>query len=70
MISRAHSDGWLDLDRDLTVTHADVDALRRLRADVPSWFSLDWRTLSELAGPGALDRRPCARDTWAPFSLE
>lgn len=70
MSSRAYSDKLLNLDRDLPVTPADVDALRHLRAGVPSWFSLDWRALNELAGPDALDRRPLARDTWAPFSLE
>lgn len=70
MSSHAQADRMLDLDRDLPVTPADVDALRRLRADAPSWFSLEWRALDELAGPGALDRRPLARDTWAPFSLE
>lgn len=70
MSSRVDSNGLLDLDRDLPVTPADVDALRRLRADVPSWLSLDWRTLEALVGPHARDRRPLARDTWAPFSLE
>lgn len=70
MSSNAHSDKSLNLDRDLPVTPADVDALRRLRADVPSWFLLDWRALDELVAPDALDRRPLARDTWAPFSLE
>lgn len=70
MSSHARSDKSLDLDRDLPVTQADVAALRRLRADVPSWFLLDWRTLDTLVAPDALDRRPLARDTWTPFSLE
>ena len=64
------SEALLNLDRDLPVTPADVEALRRLRAEVPSWFSLDWRTLDDLVGPNGVDRRPLARDTWAPFSLE
>ena len=64
------SEGLLNLDRDLPVTPEDVDALRRLRGAVPSWFSLDWRTLQNLVRPDALDGRPLARDAWAPFSLE
>ena len=67
---RVDSKGLLDLDRDHPVTAEDVVTLRRIRADVPSWFSLDWRTLQDLVGPDALDRRPLARDAWAPFSLE
>ena len=60
----------LDLDRDLPVTAADVEALRRLRADLPSWFELDWTQIVAIVGPGALDRRPLAEDHWRPFSLE
>lgn len=70
MILPAPSDQSLDLDRDLPVTPADVAALRRLRADVPSWFSVEWRVLDALVAPDALDRRPLARDTWTAFSLE
>jgi hypothetical protein len=70
MSSRVDSKALLNFDRDLPVTPEDVDALRRLRAEVPSWFSLDWQTLQDLVGPDALDRRPLARDAWAPFSLE
>lgn len=64
------SDQRLDLDRDLPVTQADVEALRRLRADVPTWLSLDWRDLRALIPAAAMDRRPIASDRWAPFSLE
>ena len=60
----------LGLDRDLPVTPADVEALRRLRTELPSWFALDWRQIAEIVGPGALDRRPLAEDHWRPFSLE
>jgi hypothetical protein len=52
------------------MTPEDVEALRRLRGDVPSWLSLDWRALHELIGADALDRRPIARDAWTAFSLE
>jgi len=70
MSSRADFEGLLNLDRDLPVTPEDVEALRRLREDVPSWLSLDWRALQELIGADALDRRPIARDAWMEFSLE
>ena len=60
----------LDLDRDLPVTAADVEAQRRLRADLPSWFALDWTQIVAITGPNALDRRPVAADHWCPFSLE
>jgi len=43
----------LDLDRDLPVTAADVEAQRRLRADLPSWFALDWKQIADIVGPGA-----------------
>ena len=61
---------WLDLDRDLPVTAADVEAQRRLRADLPSWFELNWTQIAEIVGSTALDRRPLAKDHWRPFSLE
>ena len=60
----------LDLDRDLPVTAADVEAQRRLRADLPSWFELTWTQIAEIVGTGALDRRPLAEDHWRPLSLE
>lgn len=64
------SDRRLDLDRDLPVTREDVEALRRLRADVPSWLSLDWRDLHALIADDAVDRRAVANDNWEPFSLD
>ncbi len=60
----------LDLDRDLPMTAADVEAQRRLRADLPSWFALDWKQIADIVGPGALDRRPLAQDHWRPLSLD
>jgi hypothetical protein len=52
------------------VTPADVKAQRQLRESVPSWLTMDWRELDGLVAPDALDRRPLARDTWTPFTLE
>jgi hypothetical protein len=70
MSSNAASDRLLDLDRDLPVTPEDVAALRRLRAELPSWFALDARELEALIPADALDRRPLARDEWEPFRLD
>ena len=60
----------LDLDRDLPVTPADVEALRRLRRNLPSWFDLDWRILDQSVPAGALKHRPVASDAWRPFTLD
>lgn len=70
MSSNSGPDWLLDLDRDLPVTDADVEALRRAARDVSSWLTLDASELETLIPPDALDRRPLARDTWEPFSLE
>lgn len=60
----------LDLDRDLPVTPADVEALRRLRTELPSWFALDWKQIADVVGPSCLDKRPLAEDCWRPFRLD
>jgi len=60
----------LDIEHDLPVTSEDVEALRRLRAETPSWFSVDWRELDGLVTSDALDLRSLADDTWVPFSLD
>jgi hypothetical protein len=62
------ADQNLDLDRDLPVTPEDVEALRRLRAEAPSWLLLDWRQLQALLPPD-VSTRPVANDDWQPFSL-
>lgn len=64
------SEPELDLDRDLPVTPGDVVALRRLRAEVPSWLLLDWRELQALVPTEGLHERPVANDRWVPFSLD
>jgi hypothetical protein len=70
MISREPSNAHLDLDRDLPVTPEDVAALRRLRATVPRWLSIDWRELDAMLPPGLVRAKPIASDEWTPFSLE
>lgn len=50
--------GPLDLERDVPTTADDVAALRRLRRETPSWFSLTPAEFEALVPPGALDRRP------------
>lgn len=64
------SDQELNLGRDLPVTPDDVAALRRLRAEVPSWLLLDWRELQALLPTEGLRERPLANDRWLPFSLD
>ena len=63
----------LDLDRDLPVTAADVEAQRRLRADLPSWFELDWTQIADSVDPGPSIDGPWlkmagARSRWRPKS--
>ena len=70
MNSNEDSDRCLNLERDLPVTPADVEALRRLRTEVPSWLTLTPEELEALIPPGALDRKPLAKDDWKPFSLD
>jgi hypothetical protein len=70
MNSRALSDeGWVDLERDVPTTAVDVDVLRRLRGEAPSWFSLTAAQLQAAMPPGALDRRPAMRNDARPFTL-
>ena len=64
------SDQALNLDRDLPVTPEDVAALRRLRAEVPSWLLLNWRELHALIPLERARSRPLANDRWLPFSLD
>lgn len=63
------SGGRLDLERDVPTTADDVVALRRLKREVPSWFSLTPAEFEALVPPGALDRRPVTRIDARPFTL-
>ena len=63
------SEQQLDLESGLTVTHADVAALRQASDTVPSWFALSWQELLQLMPAAALKDRPTATDDWQPFSL-
>ena len=65
----ADSGDLLDLERDVPTTAEDVAALRRLRRDVPAWFSLTPAEFEALVPPGALDRRPVTRSDARPFTL-
>ncbi len=64
------SDQHLNLDRDLPVTAEDSAALRRLKAEVPSWLLLNARELHALIPPEGRRVRPVANDRWLPFSLD
>jgi hypothetical protein len=59
----------IDLERDVPTTADDVQALRRMRRETPSWFPLSPAELEALAPDGALDRHPVTRPTARPFSL-
>jgi hypothetical protein len=70
MRSQDHdSDTLLDFERDVPTTAEDVAALRRLRRDVPSWFSLTPGELEALLPQDAVDRRPVTSANARPFVL-
>jgi len=62
-------DGVIDLPRDVPTTAADVEVLRRLRRETPSWFSLSPAEFESLVPEGALDRHPVMRPDACPFTL-
>jgi hypothetical protein len=65
-----HSDSAsLDLARDVPTTAEDVEVLRRLRRETPSWFLLSPADLAALLPSDALDRRPLTRADARPFTL-
>ena len=66
---RSADDGVIDIQRDVPTTPADVEVLRRLRCEAPSWFSLSAAELEALLPEGALDRRPAMRIDARPFTL-
>jgi hypothetical protein len=66
---RVADDGFLDLQRDVPTTAEDVETLRRLRRDTPSWFLLSPAQLEALVPEGALDRHPVMRRDARPFTL-
>jgi hypothetical protein len=59
----------LDLDRDVSTTPADIEALRRLRTETPSWLLLSPAEIEALIPDGALDGRPPTPATAKPFTL-
>ena len=59
----------LNLEADVPTTPADVEALRRLRRNTPSWLSLTPGELEELLPADALDRRPPTARWATPFEL-
>jgi hypothetical protein len=60
----------LDLERDLPTTPDDVQILRRLRRDVPSWLTLSAEQIEALIPEGVLARRPATPDGRPPFCLD
>jgi hypothetical protein len=68
--SRRSSDsGAIDLERDVPTSPDDIEALRRLRSESRSWFSLTPEQIEKLLPGGALARRPAERGDLEPFTL-
>ena len=59
----------IDLPRDVPTMAGDVEVLRRLRSEVPSWFSLTPAEFEALVPEGALNRRAAMRADARPFTL-
>jgi hypothetical protein len=66
---RSADDGVLDLRRDVPTTADDIEVLRSLRRETPSWFLLSPAQLAALIPSEALDRRPVMRPDARPFTL-
>lgn len=62
-------DDLLNLERHVPTTAEDIATLRRLRSDVPSWFSLSAAELEALIPAHALDGRPATAAGARPFVL-
>lgn len=59
----------LDLEHDVPTTQSDIEALRRLRVETPSWLLLPPEAIDALLPSGALDRRPATSPRATPFEL-
>ena len=59
----------LNLERDVPTTREDVEALRRLRQETPSWLLLPPEALDAILPADALDRRPATSRGATPFEL-
>jgi hypothetical protein len=66
---KSAEDDAIDLGRDVPTTSEDIRALRRLRSETPSWFSLSPEQLEALIPEEALDRHPVMRPDPQPFTL-
>lgn len=67
--ARSADDDGIDLHRDVPTTAEDVEALRRLRREMSSWFFLSPAEFEALVPEGALDSRPLMRADARPFTL-
>jgi len=62
-------EGVIDIQRDVPTRPEDVEALRRLRRETPSWFSLSPAECDALFPKNALDRRAVMPRDARPFTL-
>ena len=59
----------LELKTDVPTTAEDIEVLRRLRNDTPSWLQLTPAELDAVLPADALDRRPTTSASATPFEL-
>lgn len=71
MSSNAASDApwWLDLESAVPTTPADIEALRRVKRDTPTWLLLTPAEIDALLPSDALDRRSVTAASATPFEL-
>jgi hypothetical protein len=59
----------LELAKHVPTTRTDIDVLRRLRNETPSWLSMSTAEVEALLPDGALDRRLATSPQARPFVL-
>lgn len=61
--------GPVDFDRDVPTTRNDIEVLRQLRQETPSWLRLTNDEVEALIPAQALDQRPVTPPGARPFTL-
>jgi hypothetical protein len=67
--SKPSEPDFLDLASDVATTAGDVEVLRRLRRETPTWLSLSSAEIDALIPDGALRRKPLIRADARPFTF-
>lgn len=63
------SRGPVDFARDVPTTQKDIEVLRQLRQETPSWLQLTTDEVEALIPAHALDERPVPPPSAKPFTL-